>query len=337
MRKYRLRNWKDIFEASDMDQNDKKKVVEFVKYLISNPNMKNEPPLIREGMIISFITANLRQFKQTLGSQRFFPHINSDRVIGEVILVLKQMSLHYLQPKLGDWLVNSINFAVIENLFPLRDKGRGQNTYRSMILEYLNTALAYNEVRYNFNSVVNIFKYNVLDRYLPEIFQRRRFIYNEIKRVEKFDLDYDEYIEYAKIIFLIKSSVFTKVSMSTGSGTKKANINETQRLSMSMPEFIMKLGRSMKESLPFLTDRAIVTAIKSNFKERQTSLNEASARLFYIIGSRYQDYKHYSKIDRGAESLDKSWFNVARSNSRFYGFNEKMVDELYMIAGDNMW
>jgi len=299
-----------------MDQNDKKKIVEFVKHLVSNPNMKNEPPLIREGMIISFITANLRQFKQTLGSQRFFPHINSDRVIGEIILVLKQMSLHYLQPKLEDWLENSINFAVIEDLY---------------------TALAYNEVRYNFNSVVNIFKYNVLDRYLPEIFQRRRFIYNEIKRVERFDLDYDEYIEYAKLIFLIKSSVFTKVPMSTDSGTKKANINETQRLSMSMPEFIMKLGRSMRESLPFLTDRAIVTAIKSNFKERQTSLNEASARLFYIIGSRYQDYKHYSKIDRGAESLDKSWFNVARSNSRFYGFNEKMVAELYMIAGDNLW
>ena len=322
-----------------MDQNDKNKVLEFVKYLISNPNIKNEPPLIREGMIISFIATNLRQLKQTLGSQRFFPHIDAERVIGEVLQVLKQMSLHYLLPKLESWLDNSINFAVVEDLFPLKGKRRSQSqdSYRSMMLDYLNTTLAYNEVRYNFNSVVNIFRHDVLEKYLPEIFNRRRFIYNEIKRVEKFDLDYDEYIEYAKIIFLIKSSVFTRVPMSTGSGMRRANINETQRLSMSMPEFIKKLGMSMKESLPFLTDRAIVTAIKSNFKERQTSLNEASARLFYIIGSRYQDYKHYSKIDRGAESLDKSWFNVARTNSSFYGFNEKMVNELYMIAGDNMW
>jgi hypothetical protein len=324
-----------------MEQDDRKKVVGFVKHLLSNPNIKAETPVIREGMIISFITSNLRQLKQTLGSQRFFPHISADKVIAEILLVLKQMSLHYLLPQVEDWLKSKIDFAIVEELFPLKGKFRGvvhgYASYRTLLLEYLKKMLAYNDVRYNFDSVVNIFKHRVLERYLPEIFHRRRFIYNEIKRVEKFDFDYDEYIEYAKMIFLMKNTVFMRVQMSTGSGSRKANLNEAQRLSMSMPEFIDKLRRSIKDELPFLTDAAIVTAIKSNFKERQTRLEEASARLFFIIGSRYQDYKYYSKIDRGAESLDKSWFNVARANSRFYGFNEKMLNELYLIAGDNMW
>ncbi|MBN2323387.1 MAG: hypothetical protein JXQ30_06605 [Spirochaetes bacterium] len=322
-----------------MDGNDKKKVVEFVQYLISNPNLKAETPVIREGMIITFITSNLRQLKKTLGSKRFFPHLSPDRVISEILLVLKQMSLGYLMPRIEVWLKNEIDYAVLEELFPLRgaQAGLGQNRYRSMLQEYLTLVLAYSEVRYNFNSVVNIFTYRALDRYLREVFHRRRFIFNEIRRVERLDLDCDEYIEYAKILFLIKNSVFMRVMLSSGSGKRKANINEAQQLSMSMPEFVMKLARSIKEGLPFLSEKAVVTAIKSNFRERQTGMKEASARLFHIIGSRYQDYKHHGRIDRAAESLDKSWFNIARSNSRFYGFNEKMVNELYLIAGDNMW
>lgn len=322
-----------------MDQIDRRKVVGFVNHLLKHPNIKAESPVIREGMIISFITSNLRQMMQTLGSQRFFPHISSEKVIAEILLILKQMSLQHLMPQVEDWLKSRVDFTIVEELFPLRSGGRGSGhgAYRSKLMDYMNKMLAYNDVRYNFNSIVNIFNHRVLERYLPEIFKQRKFIYNEIKRVEKFDFDYDEYIEYAKMVFLVKNSVFMRVQMSTDSGNRKANINEAQRLSMSMPEFIEKLRRSIKEELPFLTNGAIVTAIKSNFKEKQTKLEDASARLFYIIGSRYQDYNHLSKIDRGAESLDKSWFNVARSNNRFYGFNDKMVGELYMIAGDNMW
>ena len=322
-----------------MNDNDKKKVVEFVRYLLSNPNVKAETPVIREGMIISFITSNLKQLKQTLGSARFFPHLPPERVIAEILLVLKRMSLNYLSARIDEWLKDRIDYAVVGELFPVRgtQSGLGDNRYRSMLGEYLDSIVAYGEVRYNFNSVVNIFTHRVLERYIPEIFQRRRFIFNEIKRVERFDLECDEYVEYAKVLFLIRNSVFIKVALSSDGGRKKANITEAQRLSMSMPEFVMTLGRSVKEKLPFLTDKVIATAIRSNLRERQTGLKEASARLFHIIGSRYQDYKHHDRIERAAESLDKSWFNIARSNSKFYGFDEKMVNELYLIAGDNMW
>jgi hypothetical protein len=43
------------------------------------------------------------------------------------------------------------------------------------------------------------------------------------------------------------------------------------------------------------------------------------------------------KVDRGAESPDKSWFSIAKKNADYYGFDRRMLDELYMIAGDNNW
>jgi hypothetical protein len=42
-------------------------------------------------------------------------------------------------------------------------------------------------------------------------------------------------------------------------------------------------------------------------------------------------------VDRGANGPDSSWFSVARRNYKYYGFDIKMLDELYRIAADNGW
>ena len=44
-----------------------------------------------------------------------------------------------------------------------------------------------------------------------------------------------------------------------------------------------------------------------------------------------------TRVDRGAESPDKSWFSIARRNYKFYGFDIKMLDELYKTAAENGW
>jgi len=38
------------------------------------------------------------------------------------------------------------------------------------------------------------------------------------------------------------------------------------------------------------------------------------------------------KKDRGAESFEASWFNVARVNYKFYSYDLNTVDELYKIT-----
>ena len=48
-------------------------------------------------------------------------------------------------------------------------------------------------------------------------------------------------------------------------------------------------------------------------------------------------FKANVKVDRGADTPDKSWFNIARKNSRFFGFDDKMLEELYKIAAENGW
>ena len=64
---------------------------------------------------------------------------------------------------------------------------------------------------------------------------------------------------------------------------------------------------------------------------------ETTSRIASIFSMRCKNYKPYNKVDRGAESPDKSWFNIARRNFKFYGFDIKMLDEFYKIAAENNW
>jgi hypothetical protein len=127
-----------------------------------------------------------------------------------------------------------------------------------------------------------------------------------------------------------------RVPISTDSGNRVVNVNEMFKFSISVEKVMKKQQELLLKYLPFVTTELFRTASKSGFKKEMTETDEASARLFYILASRYQEYKHQA-VDRGAETLDKSWYNVARRNYEFYGFDEKMVNELYYIAGDNLW
>jgi hypothetical protein len=78
-------------------------------------------------------------------------------------------------------------------------------------------------------------------------------------------------------------------------------------------------------------------AVKANMPDTMTAVDEGSSRLLYILTSRFHNYKAMEKVDRGAESPDKSWFAIARKNAKMLGFEKNMLEELYRIAGDNNW
>jgi hypothetical protein len=317
-----------------MDQKDKQKILGFVNHMLSIPNIRSEPPLIREGLIISFITKNLPQIRSTLASQDFFPHMNPDETLKMVFQVLKQIVLNDVKPGIELWLGKGIDFGIIKSLYPYQQMP--PDDYRRMLTKFINELLSSTDARYNFNSVVNVFKYRAIERYVSQIFERRGFIFNEIRRVEKNSLDLHEFIEFTKLVFLIKNIMFVRVPISTDSVDRVVNINEIVKFSIPLETLMKKHQQLLLKHLPFVTSDLFKTASKACLKKELTQTDEASARLFYILASRYQEYKHQT-VDRGAETLDKSWYNIARRNHSFYGFDEKMVNELYYIAGDNLW
>jgi hypothetical protein len=93
----------------------------------------------------------------------------------------------------------------------------------------------------------------------------------------------------------------------------------------------------LKKQLGSLPESLLRSGLNSNISFLEDSSTETTARLVAIFSLRCQDYKPMAKIDRGADSPDKSWLSVARRNYKFYGFDIMMLDELYKIAGENGW
>ena len=317
-----------------MEDNEKKKINEFVLYLLNNPNIKSEPILVGENLILNFIIRNLNQIEKTLISPQFFPNADWQAVLKNILLELQNIVINSISPEFESYF-NKISFAVLNKIS--KSDAIALDYLKTNLKNFFYSIIANKDVRYNFNSVLNILRYKVLERYIPKIFERREFIYNELVKVQRFNISADEYIDLLKIILIIKNSGYIKIPITPDAPDKKINITEAVKSIKLLETFLRSMIERIKKDIPGFSDEIIKLALKSNLVESYTEINEAIPRFLYIICVRFHNYKPIEKIDRGAETPDKSWFNIARKNAEIYGYNKRIAEELYRIAGENNW
>ncbi|HEY1405561.1 MAG TPA: hypothetical protein VF857_03040 [Spirochaetota bacterium] len=313
---------------------DSAKASTFITNLLNSPNMKNENIFVAETMIHTFIAQNKIQLGQTLRNPQYFPHLDPNDaiklIISELFSHVKTIALEPI-----DKFLDGTDFSVLGKI---PDAGQFPGQYhRDMIRSFIQAQFKLRDVRANFSSTYNIFTYGILERYLNEIFQRRDFIYNELVRVQKTYLEVDEYIIYLKVLLLMKGIIYIKVPLNDAEPERKYTLAEVAKIPGKIPAYLSMLARELSSSLPNLPERTVHLAVKANLSDTMTSLDEGSSRLLYVLCARFHNYKPMTKIDRGAESPDKSWFSIARKNARVFGFEKNMLEELYRIAGDNNW
>ena len=316
------------------NETEKQKVKDFVDHLLSNPNIRNEPILIGEGLLLNFIVQNINQLKATFKTPQFFPHLEWNKVLQLILSELFERVTNSILPLIKDFIDSSEFefFNKIQGARPYPDK-----FHKEKLIEFIQSNLKNKDVRYNFNSTVNIFKYKVIEKYITEIFNKRGYLYNELVRVQKNYLESEEYVTYLKVLLLIKNTVYNKISINPDNAEVKINFNDCLNSPPNLKKFIDGLTVNLRTQLPNITEQSIKLALKSNMRESQTELEDASSRFLYILTSRYQNFKPVTTVDRGAESPDKSWFGIARKNAEYYGYDKRMIEELYRIAGDNNW
>jgi hypothetical protein len=103
------------------------------------------------------------------------------------------------------------------------------------------------------------------------------------------------------------------------------------------PQFAATVLASLRPQLPAVPPSLLRSAVSSNCSFLDDGRIEATSRLAAIFASRAGNYNPQVQVDRGAHGPDSSWFNIARRNFKYYGFDIKMLDELYRIAADNGW
>ena len=314
-------------------QESKKRVKDFVDHLLSNPTIKNEPLLIGEGLILNFIIQNMGQLKATFRVPQFFPDLEWEQVLQLILADIYERIINTEFPVINEFVKN----ADFDFLNKITNRSFPSALHQEKIKAFVDSIFKNKDVRYNFNSVINIFKYNILERYIGQIFDRREYLYNELVRVQKTYLEADEYINFLKILLLIRNSAFMKVPISPDMPDKQINFSEYIKNPRNIGKVMNQFVIAVNQSLPNLDEKSITLAIKSNLGQQHTEIEDASSRFLYLLTSRFTSYKPTVKLDRGAESPDKSWFAIAKKNAEATGYDKRMLEELYRVASDNNW
>ncbi len=300
------------------------KSVQFVHRLLANPALEELTPIQKEDQIAQFLKLNGSQLYPTLSSPNFFPGFNWAQIESLLMESLVEVINQTLYAQLQD-LTDSIDFGFIAFL---REQALPIDRAPQEILKFQQQILKKSEARTASDGPFMAIKAGLPNRYIDEAFRRREYIYFELVKVQRLKMSKEEIKNLIKASLLLKNAVHV-LSIGVGSHQQASGVVQKQ--------FADKVLQTLKTQLKLLPEALLRSGLNSNISFLENASMETTSRLAAIFAFRCQNFKSIAKVDRGAVSPDKSWFNIARRNYKFYGFDVKMLDELYKIAGENVW
>ena len=102
-------------------------------------------------------------------------------------------------------------------------------------------------------------------------------------------------------------------------------------------QYIQKVTPGIASLLPSVPPALLQAGLRSTLSFPTSAGVEAVSRLTAIFAMRGRALSPGVIVDRGADTPDKSWFNVNRRNARWHGLDPGMLDEMYTIASENRW
>ena len=313
-----------------MAQQDEKAAL-FTKRLLANPTLKYLPPLLREEQILQFLQVNARQLYPTLSSGAFFPGMNWEQIAGILQSALITEIDSSLLPGVTNLVEDDVDLAFIQFL---RQQNMPQDRVKRDIVAFVHGILKRPEGRREYVGAYNAIGFSIVGRYIDEFFDRRSYVHFELTKVQRLRMSKEEVKNFVKLSLLLKPTIFVVASAVSGGKTEQPGGASGRTVQM---QFIEKTFAILKDKLPVLPDQVLKSALHANGSFLENRSMEATARLSAVFSSMCRNHRPNMKIDRGADTADKSWINIARRNYKFNGFDVKMLDEFYKTAAENGW
>ena len=310
----------------EINETDKLKAASFIQRLTANPALKSFSLLQREEQIMQFLTVNARALYPTLSSPAFFAGKSWDEIWQILIIVLYESTNDDLLPELRG-IISGIDLTFFTFL---RNDAINHGAVNDMLNDLLIRGLKNDQARRVLSGTVAAIKYNIVKKFIAEIFRRKKYVHFELIKVERLKLGEKEAENMIITTMLLKPLIY----LFTPQGTVMKN---TANGHIFLSQFTKNVAHSLQQNAQYMPEQIFLSAMNANSSFTDDSTIEATARLSNIFTSMCRNYKPEIKKDRGADTAQKSWINVARKNYKFYGYDIKMLDELYNIAADNGW
>jgi hypothetical protein len=309
--------------STEMDP-AKAKAEQFIGRLLANPALSDLLPLSKEEQIQQFFKVNGSQLYPTLSSAAFFPKRDWQQIQAILDSALREMIDRELQVQLTR-AVENIDFGFVSFL---SQGGRQDATLDRALLDFQKKLLKKHEARKTLNGPLAAMTYGTTDRYVDEVFKRREYVHFELTKVQKLRMSKEEIKHLVRASLLLRNGIHILAVDASGATDVSLVVQK---------DFADRVVHMLSGQLKAVSEDLLRSAIHSNVSFLENPSLETSARFTSIFAVRCHNYRPMNRVDRGADTPDKSWFSIARRNYKYYGFDIKMLDELYKIAGENGW
>ena len=299
----------------------------FVGRLWNNPSLSGLSPLQKEEQLLQFLEINSGTLLPTLTSSAFFPDLSWPGIYELLKQSLSVYANKALSPLYDAILENKMDFSFTVHM---AHRGGSPAAVRDQLGKFLNTLSGKMISRKELAGPLMAVGTGMIDRYMEKIFQRQRYISFELRKVQRLKMSPNEITDLVKTTMLIRPSV---QYFAPGGGTPGSGRN----FLLISPTFAGKVASEAGKTLSYMPFSVVKAGVNSALSFQDNPYMESTSRLAAVFSHRCRNMKPGIKVDRGAESSDKSWFNVARKNYKFYGFDLDMLVELHGIAAENGW
>ncbi len=296
----------------------------FVTRLLSNPTLLTLNPLQKEDQIMSFMEINADQLKPTLSSNAFFPGQSWFNIHNLLVKTLRLLIDESLIPGIQRQLYDKIDFRFISIL---RQQNWPQEKIKEEVLNFIKNIISSPDGRRDFSGSYNAISRQIVDKYINSIFDDHSYIHFELTKVQRLKMSKEEVKDMINTSLLLRPAIYVFSS----------SMNKDSSSGIITQNFAEKVEESLIKKIPSLPGPLVKSAIRSNLSFEDHKYLQATARLTSIINSMARSFKADMKIDRGASSPEKSWFSIARKNYKYFGWDIKMLDELFRFSAENNW
>jgi hypothetical protein len=302
------------------------KAAAFIGRLLQNPALSGLTPLQKEEQILQFLTQNGPQLYPTLTSGNFFPGKNWEQIYNLLVqAVVGEINKGFL-PNLKTIIYDKIQLSFVPFL---RQQNIPYQTIKQELFSFYSNFMQKPEARRGFTGAFSALVFNYTERYLNEIYARKEYIHFELIKVQRLKLPKEEMRHFLNMSILLRPLIHM---LTAGTGNAHGS-----GISIVQSQFADKVFLIAKNQLKYLPDQVLRSGINSNVSFLENRNLQVTSRITALYSTRCRNYNPNVKVDRGADSADKSWFSIARRNFKFYGYDVKMLDEFYKIAAENGW
>lgn len=311
------------------------KLNDFANQLLGSNAIKNLAPHEKEESVQAFINQNAEKLKVTFSSPEYFPNTDWNTIRAELYKIVGEKITAIIIPELENVIYNSLNLSWKGKY---KDFMISDQQFKEQLFSLSSKLASRYNSRRHYGAVLNFIQHNVIQPFITAVYSNRRYIHNALSRFD--EINYSSPEEAIGFIYtgllllpLFDISLPVKVIMPqyNGPANKTISFRETENNAIVRQNFIGKIKEIINKEFPSISPYFMDIISRTFYFIEDSDDVKYASKVLKIMYNFAIQWKQ-TKRERGAESFEASWLNVARINYKFYAYELGTLDELYKIT-----